>query len=249
MSAVERNDMRFLLPMAMACAAVLAASPGQSAAQSCAGFTDVASSSTFCPNVEWLKNRAITLGCTSATLYCPTDPVTRIAMAAFMNRLGKALSPEVLAAQASPGALTLPSSAPLATRCVTGDSTVATYPRSATVYATLTGLADGNAVGWRARAVYSTDGGTTWQATPGAVAGRASSAAGQWSGATAIAMLDVAPNVAYRFAIQLARDELGPATTGQFVQSHCNVTATVDNRNGSSSPFDVSTAVSAAGQR
>jgi hypothetical protein len=31
----------------------------------CAGFTDVDSTDAFCPNVEWLKNRAITLGCTS----------------------------------------------------------------------------------------------------------------------------------------------------------------------------------------
>ena len=41
------------------------------------------------------KNRAITTGCTSTTLYCPTDNVSRLAMAAFMNRLGDALTPEV----------------------------------------------------------------------------------------------------------------------------------------------------------
>lgn len=53
----------------------------------CAGFTDVDSASPFCVNVEWLKARSITLGCT-ATLYCPNDPVTRLQMAAFLYRLG-----------------------------------------------------------------------------------------------------------------------------------------------------------------
>ena len=63
------------------------------AAAPCAGFTDVDDTSAFCANVEWVKNRAITLGCTSATSYCPSDPVTRLQMAAFMNRLGTALEP------------------------------------------------------------------------------------------------------------------------------------------------------------
>src|SRR5438477_9827195 len=42
---------------------------GATVAAPCAGFTDVADTSGFCPNVEWLKNRQITLGCTSPTLY------------------------------------------------------------------------------------------------------------------------------------------------------------------------------------
>ena len=49
----------------------------------CAGFTDVDDSSSFCVNVEWIKNRGITLGCT-ATQYCPHDYVTRLQMAAFL---------------------------------------------------------------------------------------------------------------------------------------------------------------------
>ena len=57
----------------------------------CAGFTDVdtedPTKAPFCTSVEWMKNRAITLGCTS-TLYCPDDYVTRLQMAAFMYRLG-----------------------------------------------------------------------------------------------------------------------------------------------------------------
>ncbi len=226
--------------------AVLVPLPSPALAQSCAGFTDVAAASPFCPNVEWLKNRGVTLGCTSTTLYCPTDPVTRLSMAAFMNRLGKALSPEVLTFEGTPGAIVLPTNAPFATRCGTADSTIAVYPRSATVYATLTGLSDANAVAWKARAVYSTNGGATWQTAPSPVSIRASSGGNQWSGASAVASVDVTPGLAYRFAIEIARDDLLPGTAGNFVQSRCIVTATVDNRNGTSTPFDF--AVTASGR-
>jgi hypothetical protein len=64
----------------------------------CAGFTDVDDTSPFCGNVTWLKNRSITLGCTSTTLYCPNDFVSRLQMAAFMNRLGDSLFPLTCAA-------------------------------------------------------------------------------------------------------------------------------------------------------
>lgn len=54
----------------------------------CAGFDDVDSANAFCPNVEWMKNRGITNGC-SATQYCPDNPVTRLQMAAFLARFDK----------------------------------------------------------------------------------------------------------------------------------------------------------------
>ena len=58
----------------------------------CGGFTDVDDTNPahapFCDSVEWMKNRGITLGCTSTTLYCPNDPVSRLQMAAFLYRLG-----------------------------------------------------------------------------------------------------------------------------------------------------------------
>jgi hypothetical protein len=56
----------------------------------CAGFTDVDSTSPFCASVEWLKNQGITVGCTSTTLYCPDNPVTRLAMAVFLKRFADA---------------------------------------------------------------------------------------------------------------------------------------------------------------
>src|SRR5439155_2591907 len=122
----------------------------------------VPASSTFCTNVEWLKNRAITLGCTSPTLYCPNDLVTLLSMAAFMNRLGKALWGQLLFAESGTGAITVPTSPPAETRCSTVDTAATSYPRSAIVSATLTGLADAKAVAWRGMIVYSADHGATW---------------------------------------------------------------------------------------
>jgi hypothetical protein len=57
-------------------------------AQYCDGFTDVPSSSPFCPDVTWLKTYGITEGC-SAGMFCPNEDVTRLQMAAFMHRLGE----------------------------------------------------------------------------------------------------------------------------------------------------------------
>jgi hypothetical protein len=56
-------------------------------AQVCAPFNDVPASDTFCGNIQWMFNRAITLGC-AVNQYCPADFVRRDQMAAFMNRLG-----------------------------------------------------------------------------------------------------------------------------------------------------------------
>ena len=74
------------IPIALA-AVVLASFPPGVRAQICTPFTDVAASSSFCTNIQWMFGRGITLGCT-ATTYCPTQFVRRDQMAAFMNRLG-----------------------------------------------------------------------------------------------------------------------------------------------------------------
>ncbi|HEX4882881.1 MAG TPA: S-layer homology domain-containing protein [Casimicrobiaceae bacterium] len=76
--------------LAAAALALLAAMPAR--AQQCDVFTDVQASDSFCNAVQWLKNRAITSGCT-ATAYCPNSDVTRAQMALFLNRLGVALTP------------------------------------------------------------------------------------------------------------------------------------------------------------
>lgn len=90
---------------ALACVAFGVAASG-AMAQTCPPFVDVPGPLGSCPSVTWLKNRAITLGC-DATHYCPDALVPRIQMAAFMNRLGNVLTPTVLAAEESGGALVL----------------------------------------------------------------------------------------------------------------------------------------------
>ena len=76
----------------LAAAAALAGFGNAAHAANCAGFTDVDTSSGFCPSVQWVKDRQITLGCTANT-YCPDDPTLRIQMAAFLQRLGDAAAP------------------------------------------------------------------------------------------------------------------------------------------------------------
>ncbi len=59
-------------------------------AAACDGFTDVDSANaTYCPAVAYLKDRGVTLGCTGTT-YCPNDFVTRLQMALFLQRMGRA---------------------------------------------------------------------------------------------------------------------------------------------------------------
>jgi hypothetical protein len=61
----------------------------------CADFIDVDDASGFCAGVDWIRNRAITLGCAAAQ-YCPDEAVTRLQMATFLRRLGHALRPAFL---------------------------------------------------------------------------------------------------------------------------------------------------------
>ncbi len=54
-------------------------------------FTDVPDSHTFHADIEWLKESGVTKGCNPPdnTQFCPDDPVSRGAMAAFMRRLAE----------------------------------------------------------------------------------------------------------------------------------------------------------------
>lgn len=96
----------------------------------CAGFTDVDSADPFCPSVEWIRNRSVTLGCTSSTEFCPAGVVNRLAMAAFMNRLGTALTPVQLRVDASVGSVVLDANPVV---CQTSDFPVIDFPRRAYV--------------------------------------------------------------------------------------------------------------------
>lgn len=220
---------------------VTSAFVGPANAQQCDVFTDVLATDSFCPAVEWLKNRQVTTGC-AATQYCPGNNVTRAQMALFMNRLGKALSPEILYKYGHPGAFTVESAPPFGVHCITPDSTVTVgtvavplnHPTTAVITTTLSGLAD-NSIAWASVVMYSSDGGVTWSQVPTSNAHRASSAAaGLWSDVTNVAVMDLPPGLAYRFGVIAARDD---ASTGNFSDSRCQVEATIYNQNGSAPPY------------
>lgn len=217
--------------------AVFMSLAGIASAQNCAGFTDLPDTSGFCPNVQWIKNRGVTQGCT-ATTYCPSDNVTRLAMAAFMNRLGTALTPQVLSAQSVTGAVVLPGQAPTPALhlCQTGDTTEQVapvqYERQAYVTASMSGLGDGNGASWNAFVHVSTDGGVTWSdLNPGTSVGmRTSSAPGAWASNSATERMDLQPGTTYRFSIGVRRDSVAPST-GNLTDGRCQIVATVSNRN------------------
>ena len=199
-------------------------------AQSCVGFVDVPASDSFCPNVEWLKNRAITLGCTDTTHYCPTANVTRLAMAAFMNRLGTALTPSIVFQDAAPGAITITTTG--TEHCITPAFPVTGYPRAAVLNATFAVTAPG-AVTFRAVTVYSTNGGSTWSPT-GTNFARSTSGAAEWSGSTSVGVVNLAVGQSYLFAVRVVNE----AGTTLLSDSRCQLQALIGNRNGTSSPFD-----------
>lgn len=92
------------------CAALLpAVSPAHAA---CAGFSDV-DAGGFCTNVTWIKNRQVTLGCGNGTTYCPNEPVSRLQMALFMNRLGNTLTPSVVTIEDSGASLDISTPTPV----------------------------------------------------------------------------------------------------------------------------------------
>jgi len=204
--------------------------PAASQAAPCAGFTDVEDSSTFCPNVEWLKNRAITLGCTSTTLYCPNDAVIRLAMAAFMNRLGNAMTPVQLAVDASPGFIDLDATPVV---CQTSDLAVANFPRTAYADVSFSGTAASD-VTFAADLAFSTDAGVTWTKL-NTNASRGSTPGGGWGNAADLGSRNLSVGSSVRFGLQMSRGGVAGAT--DIADSRCQLRALIYSRTGTSSPF------------
>lgn len=239
---------RWMMTTMVAAACVLGA--GGAAAQQCVGFEDVAAASGFCPSVEWIKNRVITTGCTPppgappGSYYCPNDAVSRLAMAAFLQRLGKALTPEIHVDHVTLNAVTIPGESPdpVLFACeMAGDSSVVAYPRKALLHATVTGLADANPVAWRAFWLYSTNSGATFQTITDGInpisSPRASSAANQWSGVALAFALDVPANTPLQMRVGVRRDNVLLGTTGNFANVRCQMTVSIVNANGATSPL------------
>ena len=194
----------------------------------CAEFTDVDASSAFCGNVAWLKNRAITMGCTSATLFCPSAPVSRLQMAAFMNRLGTAMTPVVVRSESTSGAIDLDASSVV---CTTPDQAIADFPRRVIIDSSLSGTSPTGA-DIAVRSVYSTNGGASW--TPfAAVQSFAHVPAAHWGQASDVGSVDLDVGQNVRFGIQVGRTGAG----GDLSDSRCLLRAQIGSRNGAASPL------------
>ncbi len=191
----------------------------------CSGFTDVLSTSSFCTNVNWLKNRAITLGCTSTTLFCPGDEVPRLQMAAFLNRLGNALAPVQWAASAS-GSNDLNLDAG-ETICALPPIAITGVPRSLLLDAVIhVGPTSGSA-DVRPVFVQSTNGGATW--TP---ISSSNSPTTRTPGATASMSVQsgaaISSPTTYRFGVQVLRTTTA-TNLGASGPWRCEVRAEAEN--------------------
>jgi hypothetical protein len=200
----------------------------------CAGFPDVDDTSQFCPNVEWLKNRQVTLGCGTGG-YCPNDPVTRLSMSAFLQRLGVALIPFTLGQVDLPGAIG-PTLANATVVCggIVNQMAPASYARTARGHATFMFKSSGSA-DVAVEIVESTDG-TNW--TTASPAQTASADDQKW--ATVAVLLPprpLAPNLDYQYGLRITR-KAGSATTGNPSEHRCRYKIYADNRNPATSPFD-----------
>ena len=213
----------------LALLAVLMLAPASAAvAAPCAGFNDVDSASGFCDNVEWIKNRKVTLGCTSPAEYCPDQLVSRLQMAAFMNRLGTAMTPIVIRSELTSGAVDLDASPVV---CVTPDQAIADFPRRVLIDASLSGTSPTGA-DIAVRSVYSTNGGASW--TPfAAVQSFAHVPAAQWGQASDVGSVDLDVGQNVRFGIQVGRTGAG----GDLSDSRCLLRAQIGSRNGAASPL------------
>ena len=199
----------------------------------CGGFTDVLPTDIYCNSSEWLKNRGVTLGCTSSTVYCPTNNVTRAQMSLFMQRLGDALQPVVSVIQLQSGPLDLDV---LPRICQTSDVAPANYPRIALVNWSFAGQATGPLTA-RGYSLSSVNGGVTFPSLVDVNFMRATAdQAGGWVNMTGLSSYSIPAGQTVRFAVQLDRQAgSGP---GNFSITRCHMQTSIFSQTGSSSPFD-----------
>ena len=249
---------RLLCASAVALAAA-AATPAAVAAP-CGGFTDVDDTvvgAAFCQNVEWVKNRGVTLGCT-LTQYCPNSVVNRLAMAAFLNRLGDTLTPLLVRKRQTGGQLgSLNYNTPKQV-CVTDPVTPTTtatipgWPRTAVITGLLNAFTPTNAsFTLQAQIVYSTTGPTgPWLAVPagdgfafGALYPTVPGTGVLFSPPMDVSMrahttMDLDVPSTYHFAVQGVATAISGGTGQAVAQSYCELHAQIISRTGASSPFD-----------
>ncbi len=194
-----------------------------------AGFTDVADDSPFCPSVEWLRNRQVTTGC-GGQQYCPDVPVSRLAMAAFMKRLGEAIGGYHARIDETPGAVDLDAGVVM---CRSVDGVWFAYPRTAHLDATISATAAAD-VSFATELVVSADGGQTW-APVHPQPSRGSVAAGQWSSVSDLGSMAIEAGERARFAIRVSRG--GLSGSAHLADLRCRLRLVVHSRTGLASPY------------
>lgn len=201
--------------------------------QTCAGFSDVPASHPFCANIEWIKNRAVTGGCASNPLrYCPDDSVPRTQMAAFMNRLGNALTPFILRTIDAGFNGTYD---PSAVGCISAPFPITDpvdYPRQASFAATLMNFNAASPKTVQGQLVYSTDSGATWLSTGDAIMWQTIDPAERTTLALVGGPLDLNVGSTYTFAIRTTTN--APAVS---VSGECQLNVRIESRTSSTSPF------------
>ena len=202
------------------------------ASGTCLVFNDVAGNDGFCPNVQWLYNRNVTLGCDPAN-YCANTPVSRLAMAAFMQREGVALTPVDLFAFGNNSPVNVTSAV---VACHTQDFTVTGYPRTATMRARNTMWSPSGGMDVSVEHMYSTDGGTTWTAIPDTQSFQtlySGMSPGMFRTSVPTGEMNLAVGTTYRFALRYVR----VAGSGSTVGIHCANWVQITNRNAGSPPL------------
>jgi hypothetical protein len=196
----------------------------------CGDFIDVSPTDFFCQNVEWIANRLVTLGCT-ATEYCPNNFVLRSQMAAFLNRLGTALTPTILRTiEAPPANSTYDPSIIL---CASpAQLPITDFPRQASFAATLMNFTASATKTIQGQLVYSTDNGANWLPTGDAVMWQTVDPLERTTLALVGGPLNLGVGSSYLFAIRGTTNN--PIAT---VFSECQLNVRIENRNGTSTPF------------
>jgi hypothetical protein len=246
-----------LLAVLVACVAVSLGAPATAAP--CANFVDVDDSdpnlAPFCGNVAWMRNRAVTTGCALAGSYCPQENVIRLSMAAFLNRLGNALTPRNLTANNSGSILNLDTPHELCTVSSALAPAEADFVRRAHGVAVIAAgcstacptalpdagpaappAADAGDLDYAVQIIESADNGVTWSpVSPLSVVSVGASVI-----KTATVLLpprDIVPMAPLRWAIRLSRFP-GSATTTDIGSWACHMQVRVENRVTTSAPFD-----------
>lgn len=220
-------------------AASLAMLAAPASAQNCAGFTDVPAAASYCGAVEWVKNRSITIGCTTTTTYCPNDVVSRSAMALFLSRMGDKLTPVIIEPVPTADSVSQLALATPKVVCPTGDYVVAGFPRRAH-FSGRVNLYNPSANGdFVTEMVYTDDlpGSTNWKAVPNSAAYQT-----LYTGFTPAhdvstypqGFLNLDVGKTYRFGMRVSRYTGNNAD----VAAYCVNMVSIANRTSATAPFD-----------